>query len=115
MGRYKEESYDVDQLETEEMVKNWLNCVWFFMVSITGGVILGWWEYEYHPTNSHQWMVPFGLILFVTPLLVWFAVFTSEIMWNSDVSTKATLPDPVAPPRCGSSYDQKEVIKEVPV
>ncbi|KAF5743884.1 hypothetical protein HS088_TW08G00472 [Tripterygium wilfordii] len=101
MGRYKEERYvGSDQLEKQQIVKNSFNCMWLFCVSIAGGLVLGWWEHEYHPTNSHQWMVPLGLILFITPVLIWLAVFTSE-MWNSDVLTNVT--PPVPPPRCGSS------------
>lgn len=39
---------------------------------------MGWWEYEYHRTNSQLWMVPFGLVLLITPLFVWFSIFVSD-------------------------------------
>lgn len=41
-----------------------------FLVAIIGSFILGWWIYKYHPTNSELWMVPFGLILLITPVIV---------------------------------------------
>ncbi|CAN1157068.1 hypothetical protein LINPERPRIM_LOCUS27707 [Linum perenne] len=52
-----------------------------FTASLVGGAVLGWWEYSYHPTNTQQWMVPFGLILFATPLFVCFAAIVSDF-WN---------------------------------
>ncbi|CAN4087083.1 unnamed protein product [Withania somnifera] len=39
-----------------------------------GGVILSWWSSKFHPSNSQLWMVPLGLILLVTPILICFAV-----------------------------------------
>ncbi|KAK7275422.1 hypothetical protein RIF29_16538 [Crotalaria pallida] len=48
------------------------------LISIIGGSLLGWWIYKYHPTNNQLWMVPFGLILFLTPLIVWFSLFISD-------------------------------------
>ncbi|KAL0301974.1 UNVERIFIED_CONTAM: hypothetical protein Sradi_6474200 [Sesamum radiatum] len=45
---------------------------------------LGLVELNYHPTNHQQWMVPLGLILFVTPLIVCLAVFTSDFCNPND-------------------------------
>lgn len=42
------------------------------LVSMVGGVILVYWIINYHPHNRELWMVPFGLIMFTTPPLVWF-------------------------------------------
>jgi hypothetical protein len=39
-------------------------------ISIVGGCVLGWWLHKYHPTNSQLWMVPFGFVLFLTPIIV---------------------------------------------
>ncbi|PPR95647.1 hypothetical protein GOBAR_AA25019 [Gossypium barbadense] len=65
-------------------------CLWSFLVSLGGGLLLAWWEYQYHPTNRQLWMVPFGLILFFTPLIVWFAIFVSDILsLTPDVSQPA--------------------------
>ncbi|KAE9619855.1 putative ATP-synthase-associated protein [Lupinus albus] len=46
------------------------------LLSIAGFFMLGWWLYKYHPTNSQLWMVPFGFILFLTPLIVWLSLTT---------------------------------------
>ena len=39
------------------------------LISIAGGSVLGWWLYKYHPTNRQLWMVPFGFVLFITPII----------------------------------------------
>ncbi|MED6223271.1 hypothetical protein PIB30_072401 [Stylosanthes scabra] len=56
------------------------------LISIFGGTMLGWWLHKYHPSNKHLWMVPFSLILFLTPAFVWFSIFISDfcISKNSD-------------------------------
>ncbi|MED6147765.1 hypothetical protein PIB30_117773 [Stylosanthes scabra] len=48
------------------------------LISILGGSMLGWWLHKYHPSNKHLWMVPFSLILFLTPPFVWFSIFISD-------------------------------------
>lgn len=49
------------------------------MISIVGGLILVFWEIKFHPSYRQLWMVPFGLIIFLTPVLACFAVFISDI------------------------------------
>lgn len=49
------------------------------LISIAGGSLLLWWLYKYHPTNRQLWMVPFGLILFFTPVIVWFSLIISDL------------------------------------
>ncbi|KAJ4825424.1 hypothetical protein Tsubulata_010350 [Turnera subulata] len=79
MGAYKEEEKNVaNDQEAEKIVRSSIACLWSFLVSMVGGFVLVWWEYKYHATNSQLWMVPFGLILFVTPVIAWFAVLVSE-------------------------------------
>ncbi|CAL0299185.1 unnamed protein product [Lupinus luteus] len=46
------------------------------LISIVGVLMLGWWLHKYHPTNSQLWMVPFGFILFLTPLIVCLSLTT---------------------------------------
>ncbi|OAY62094.1 hypothetical protein MANES_01G241300v8 [Manihot esculenta] len=60
-----------------------ITCLWSFLVSLSGGLVLGYWKHEYHHTNTQLWMVPFGLILLVTPVIIWVALSVSEI-YNSD-------------------------------
>lgn len=79
-------------------------CLCSFLVSMLGGLILVWWEFEYHPTNSQQWMVPFGLILFGTPVIVWFSVLLSDIC-NSGVHISTSNPSVYA---VDSSVDDPE-------
>jgi hypothetical protein len=78
MGAFKKEKYEAIQECSEKKVKAYIICVWSFLVSMAGGLLLLWWDYEYHPTNSQLWLVPFGLILFVTPVIACFAVVVSE-------------------------------------
>ncbi|BFG22248.1 hypothetical protein Pyn_38284 [Prunus yedoensis var. nudiflora] len=78
MGSNKEEK-DASYLEHERVVNTRKACFWSILVSVAGGLMLGWWEYQYHPTNRQLWMVPFGLILFATPVIVCFSVMASDI------------------------------------
>ncbi|GAB2271865.1 hypothetical protein Dimus_006695 [Dionaea muscipula] len=59
--------------------KTCIACLVSFMVSLIGGIILVFWEMDYHPRNSQLWMVPFGLIMFATPVIVWFSAFVSDL------------------------------------
>ncbi|KAH7519430.1 hypothetical protein FEM48_Zijuj08G0035200 [Ziziphus jujuba var. spinosa] len=65
--------------ETQKILMVFVGWCGSFLVSLTGGLILAWWVYEFHPANRQLWMVPFGLVLFVTPLIVWLSVLISEI------------------------------------
>ncbi|KAK7338119.1 hypothetical protein VNO77_18719 [Canavalia gladiata] len=49
------------------------------LISIAGGFVLGWWLCKFHPTNSQLWMVPFGFILFLTPLVVWLSIIVPHL------------------------------------
>lgn len=95
MGRYKEnEEYceTKDHEEPMKIVKACMPCLWSFMVSLSGGLILGYWEYEYHLTNSQLWMVPLGLILLVTPMIISAALLVSEICNSEDGNSKRSQP-----------------------
>ncbi|KAJ4728042.1 Group XV phospholipase [Melia azedarach] len=94
MEMYKEEIYvakQEQQHQLEETAKTCISCLWSFLVSMTGGLILGYWESEYHPTYNQLWMVPLGLILLITPVIAWLAVFVSELRmcWEEDASKAA--------------------------
>lgn len=78
MGSYEEERGSSNK-RFQKITKTWIACLGSFLVSMAGGLILSCWEFKYHPTNSQLWMVPIGLILFFTPVIVWFSVFISEI------------------------------------
>ncbi|KAK7285744.1 hypothetical protein RJT34_20524 [Clitoria ternatea] len=49
------------------------------LVSTAGGSMLGWWLHKYHPTNTQLWMVPFGFLLFFTPLIVSLSLILPDI------------------------------------
>ncbi|KAM0048163.1 putative ATP-synthase-associated protein [Helianthus debilis subsp. tardiflorus] len=49
-----------------------------FLITMVGGFVLLLWEIKYHPSNSQLWMVPFGLIMFLTPVLACLASFISD-------------------------------------
>lgn len=53
--------------------------VFSLLISMLGGSLLGWWHHKYHSTNRQLWMVPFGLIFFLTPLIIWFSLFISHL------------------------------------
>ncbi|OAY76915.1 hypothetical protein ACMD2_03097 [Ananas comosus] len=50
-----------------------------FVISVLGGGLLMYWLVTYHPANEQMWMVPIGLILFATPVVVWFSDFASTV------------------------------------
>uniref|UniRef100_A0A2P2NGN5 Uncharacterized protein n=1 Tax=Rhizophora mucronata TaxID=61149 RepID=A0A2P2NGN5_RHIMU len=78
MGSYEKEKSEGNRDQPKKIVKTCIACLLSFAASLAGGLTLGRWNYEYHPTNRHQWMVPFGLLLLVTPILVWLAIFVSD-------------------------------------
>ncbi|CAA3023304.1 uncharacterized protein LOC111313976 [Olea europaea subsp. europaea] len=90
----KEESYR----RYQRIVKIWIICLGSFSLSMVGGLILAWWQFYYHPTNEQQWMVPIGLILFFTPLIVWFSVFLSDICNSSPNSLDSSPEKPFHDP-----------------
>ncbi|KAM7274902.1 hypothetical protein ACFE04_016768 [Oxalis oulophora] len=75
----KERSSSDTCMSSGERSGKWMARIWALLVSITGGLLLGFWECNYHQTNSQLWMVPFGLILLTTPIIIWFALSVSDI------------------------------------
>ncbi|XAR62923.1 hypothetical protein NMG60_11022662 [Bertholletia excelsa] len=61
-------------------------------ISMVGGVMLYWWAQKYHPRNRQLWMVPFGLILLATPVVVLFSVFVSDLRNPANSSRRFTHP-----------------------
>nr|XP_051196232.1 uncharacterized protein LOC127309407 [Lolium perenne] len=47
------------------------------VVGLGGGALLVWWAAAFHRANARLWMVPVGLVLLGTPLVVWLSVFAS--------------------------------------
>ncbi|PWA43680.1 hypothetical protein CTI12_AA025000 [Artemisia annua] len=73
-------SYNAEKQTRMKMIKVWIACLGSFLLSMAGGLILLLWEIKYHPSNSQLWMVPCGLIMFVTPALACFAAFLSDTL-----------------------------------
>ncbi|MBA0704340.1 hypothetical protein Golax_016605, partial [Gossypium laxum] len=95
MGSDEEERLERKSEELKKInVDTCIACLWSFLVSLSGALMLGWWGYEYHPTNSQLWLVPFGLILFVTPLIIWFAIFVSYFCNFTGDGSSSSLHDP---------------------
>ncbi|KAM3746658.1 hypothetical protein ACB098_06G218000 [Castanea mollissima] len=98
MGSFKE-GKEESHGERKERVKSCIVYSWSLMVSMIGGLTMGWWEYEYHRTNRQLWMVPFGLVLLITPPFVWFSIFVSD--WCSskgeDAPSTTATSQPVRP------------------
>lgn len=57
-------------------------CLGLLFVSMGGGVILAWWSSKFHPSNRQLWMVPLGLILMVTPIIICFAVLLESCKYR---------------------------------
>ncbi|KAK3014920.1 hypothetical protein RJ639_009884 [Escallonia herrerae] len=74
-----EEERELKYKRRQKIVKACIACLGSFLISMFGGLILAFWELKYHPTNSQLWMVPFGLVVFATPVIAWFSVFISDI------------------------------------
>ncbi|CAL5195071.1 unnamed protein product [Lathyrus oleraceus] len=84
---------------TDEGVENgtykkskWITKLPYFVIlftsiftSIVGGCVLGWWLHKYHPTNKQLWMVPFGFVLFFTPLIVLLSLIVSDPCFSKQV------------------------------
>lgn len=102
MGSYKEDggaaaAYRYKRFRS--ILKTWISCLGSFTVSILGGVTLTCWELRYHRSNSQLWMVPFGLILFATPAIVWLSVVISNILSSKEDEGPDVdqLPAPASP------------------
>ncbi|KAF1001938.1 hypothetical protein AG4045_017743 [Apium graveolens] len=59
------------------------------LISLIGGLLLSYWEYKYHCVNSELWMVPVGLILFFTPVIVWSSVAVSDMISTPEVNVSS--------------------------
>lgn len=79
MGTNKERNIGSDKEFKYKTLKK--SIFWFvlFLVSLAGGLTLTWWRFKYQPNNIQLWMVPFSLLLLVTPAIVWFSLVFSDI------------------------------------
>nr|DAD36140.1 TPA_asm: hypothetical protein HUJ06_006780 [Nelumbo nucifera] len=93
MGSSKQKSDLVRNGSQQRATKTPIACLCFLLVSVIGGILLFWWKLEYYESNSQEWMVPLGLVLFATPIVVLFSAFVSDICSSSDVSCSIRLPD----------------------
>ncbi|KAF8024529.1 hypothetical protein BT93_F1644 [Corymbia citriodora subsp. variegata] len=80
---------NIGQEEAGKKGRRWIGCGcgWAFAVSMAGGLMLGWWEHQYHRSNRQLWMVPVGLILFLTPLFAWLSLVISDLCSSSSSSS----------------------------
>ena len=56
-----------------------LDLVSLSMICLAGGGILVRWALVFHPCNEQLWMVPVGLVMLGTPIMVWFAAAASDV------------------------------------
>ena len=98
MGSYDPEEKEVDYERIQKLAKASVVLLWSFFISLVGGLTLVWWELEYHSTNSQLWMVPFGLIMLVTPVIVCLSLFVSDICNSSSGQLSASLDESVHHP-----------------
>lgn len=76
-------SYNMDKETKMKTMKMLIACFGSFLITMVGGLVLLLWEIKYHPSNSQLWMVPFGLIMFLTPVLACLAAFISDTVTTS--------------------------------
>ncbi|KAF7826238.1 putative ATP-synthase-associated protein [Senna tora] len=98
---YEDEESGEENKEKQRILKQPRVVIFIFflvsmVLSITGGCVLGWWVYKYHAANRELWMVPFGLILLLTPIVVWFSLIVSDL---SSASHKSKEEDHQVMPR----------------
>lgn len=98
MGSCDPKEKEMDYERIQKLANTSVVLLWSFFISLGGGLTLVWWELEYHSTNRQQWMVPFGLIMLVTPVIVCFSLFVSDICNSSAGQLCASLDDSVHHP-----------------
>lgn len=64
------------------------------LTSLAGAALLLWWTKEFHRDNRQMWMVPFGLVLTGTPIVVSFAVFASNMWRRVELLLLGAEPEP---------------------
>ncbi|WOL07499.1 hypothetical protein Cni_G16241 [Canna indica] len=64
------------------------------VVVIGGGALLAWWALSFHHSNEQLWMVPVGLVLLGTPIVIWLSVFASGVFWILKNTRTAAPPPP---------------------
>ena len=100
MGSNKETETDIESHQIHDnkvhnkFVKKTVACFVSFLVSLAGGFALAWWRCEYEPQDRELWMVPFGLVLLVTPAIVWFSVVFSTAANQRSPLQGESDPDP---------------------
>ncbi|KAK4267060.1 hypothetical protein QN277_023899 [Acacia crassicarpa] len=62
------------------------------LISVAGGFVLMWWNIKYRSEDSELWMVPFGLILFLTPMVIWFSLLVSDLCVSSSKEDEKFIP-----------------------
>ncbi|KAI4355294.1 hypothetical protein L6164_004083 [Bauhinia variegata] len=68
-----------EENEDKENHKTSMVYLMILLFCITGGLVFGWWLYKYHPTDRHLWMVPFGLVLLITPIIICFSLLVPDL------------------------------------
>ncbi|KAG0474913.1 hypothetical protein HPP92_014599 [Vanilla planifolia] len=57
----------------------WAAVVTSILTCMVGAGILGWWAAAFHPSNQKLWMVPVGLVMSGTPVVVWFSATVADV------------------------------------
>ncbi|CAL5397590.1 unnamed protein product [Camellia sinensis] len=98
MGSYKEEENrdGISYNRFRKIVKACVACLASFLISMVGGLILVWWVVKHHHSNTQLWMVPVGLIIFITPVIVFFSTFISDLCKPKEAGV-SRLNHPVMP------------------
>lgn len=71
------------------MMKTWVSMA---VTSMMGGLVFGWWEFQFHSTNRQLWMVPFGLVFMIAPIFVMMSVLISSFCTSMDHKATWAVP-----------------------
>lgn len=59
---------------------------------LMGGLVFGWWVFQFHPTNRQLWMVPFSLVLMIAPIFVMMSLLISAFCNSMNQTTTSAAP-----------------------
>ena len=66
-------------------------CLVLVLVSVSGGVLMGWWAVRFHRSQKQQWMVPFSLVLMIAPIFVLISVSISSFCTSMDTTSSSLV------------------------
>lgn len=91
-GMKEEEERDEKRNGNMKSCKTATWVVSMVVACLLGGLVFGWWEFQFHPTNRQLWMVPFSLILMIAPIFVLMSLLLNAFCTSMDHNTISAAP-----------------------